>query len=93
MLSVDVVKRNGTRPIEPFERAKLERSIRAAMHSVKTPVGQTEDTAKAVCDIVEQWLASRQEVTSADLRHQATLALQPLHPEAAFLYKHHKAIL
>lgn len=90
---IDIVKRGGKRPTESFERAKLERSIRAALRSVKTPDGQAEDTARVVCDIVEQWLESRHEVTSDDLRRQATRALSPFHPDAAFLYKNFKIIL
>ena len=90
---IDVVKRGGERPTESYERAKLERSIRAALHSIKTPDGQADDTAKAVCDIVEQWLESRHEITSEDLRRKASDALHPLHPEAAFIYKNFKIIM
>lgn len=90
---IDVVKRGGNRPTESFERAKLERSIRAALRSVKAPDGQVRDTAAAVCDIVEQWLENRHEITSADLRRKASGALTPLHPEAAFIYKNYKIIM
>lgn len=90
---IDIVKRGGRRPTESYERAKLERSIRAALRSVKTPDGQSEDTARAVCDIVDQWLESRREVTSDDLRRKATDALNPFHPEAAFIYKNFKIIM
>ena len=90
---IDVVKRGGKRQTETYERAKLERSIRSALRSLKTPDGQTEDTARAVCDLVEQWLESRHEVTSEDLRRKAGEALHPLHPEAAFIYKNYKVIM
>ena len=90
---IDVVKRAGKRPTESYERDKLEQSIRSALRSVKTPDGQTEDTAHAVCDIVDQWLASRHEITSEDLRRKASEALHPLHPEAAFIYKNYKIIM
>ena len=90
---IDIIKRGGERPTESYERAKLERSIRAALHSVKTPDGQAGDTARAVCDIVEQWLESRAEITSDDLRRQAGTALQPLHPDAAFMYQRYKIIM
>lgn len=90
MLAVDVVKRDGERPTEQYERAKLQRSIQAVLQSVNTPDGQASDTAHAVCDLVEQWLATRAEVTSNDLRKQTTIALTPFHPEAAFIYQRHK---
>lgn len=93
MLAVDVVKRGGERPTEAFERAKLERSIRAALLSVRAPDGQAEDTARRVTDIVEQWLADHTEVTSVDVRLRASSALETLHPDAAYLYKHHKVIM
>ena len=93
MKSIDVVKRGKSRTTESFERAKLERSIRAAMRTVKTPDGQADDTARAVCDVVMQWLETRPEVTSADLRRQAAAALHPLHPEAAFIYQNYKVIM
>ncbi len=93
MLAVDIVKRGGARPSERYERAKLERSIRAALLTVRAPEGQANDTARAVCDLVEQWLDSRPEITSDDLRLQASLALERHHPDAAFLYKHHSVIM
>lgn len=93
MLAVDVVKRSGQRPSENFERSKLERSIRATLLSVRTPDGQAEDTARRVTDIVEQWLAQHTEVTSYDIRLQASSALEQHHPDAAYLYKHHKVIM
>jgi transcriptional regulator NrdR family protein len=93
MLAVDIVKRGGQRPTEAFERAKLERSIRATLLSLRTPDGQAEDTARRVTDIVEQWVADHSEVTSVDIRLRAASALEPLHPDAAYLYKHHKVIM
>ena len=93
MLAVDVIKRGGQRPSESFERAKLERSIRAALLSVRTPDGQAEDTARRVTDIVEQWISAHSEVTSVDVRLRASDALAQLHPDAAYLYKHHKVIM
>ncbi len=93
VLSVDVVKRSGERPTEQYERAKLERSLYATLRSVRTPDGQATDTLRAVCDVVEQWVSAHTEITSADIRRQAAVALHTLHPDAAFLYKHHKMIL
>lgn len=92
-LAVDIVKRGGKRPSERFERDKLYASVYAACLSVRSPEGHAKQTAAAVCDVVEQWFENKMEVTSEDLRRQATKALMIHHPEAAYLYKHHRVIL
>lgn len=89
-LSVDVIKRNGQRPTERFEQTKLHASICAACLSVHTPEGQAKSIADAVCRAVAQWLESKPEVTSYDIRNIASRALQEYHTEAAYLYKQHK---
>ena len=89
-LSVDVIKHNGKRPTERFIQDKLYDSICAACLSVHTPTGQAESIANAVCKAVVQWLESKPEVTSYDIRSVAARALQEYHPEAAYLYKQHK---
>lgn len=88
-----VVKRQGKRPTEAFERNKLHASILAACLSVKTPEGQAEATASSVCDAVTEWLADKPEVTSGDIRRKASDVLAKYHPEAAHLYKHHHMII
>lgn len=88
-----VVKRQGKRPTEAFERNKLHASILATCLSVQTPEGQAEATASSVCDAATQWLADKPEVTSEDIRRKATDALARYHPEAAHLYKHHHMII
>jgi hypothetical protein len=50
-------------------------------------------TAKNVCDAVIKWLEQKPEVTSHDLRRKATETLQKYHPEAAYLYKHHRLVM
>jgi len=91
--AVDVVKRGGQRPTERFNRDKLHASVRAACLSVRSPEGHAHDTANSVCDVVIIWLQNKPEVTSSDLRRQATKALETFHPEAAYLYKHHRMIM
>ena len=88
-----IIKRKGQRPSERYERSKLYASVLAALLSVRTPIGQAEATADAVCDSVEDWLASKPEVTSDDLRRKATGALTSYHPDAAYLYKHHQTVI
>lgn len=91
--AIDVVKRGGKRPSEPFDRAKLHHSIQAACLSVRSPEGQAELTATTVCDIVIRWCNTKPEVTSNDLRRKAADALHTLHPEAAYLYKQHRLVI
>lgn len=88
-----VVKRQGKRPTEPFNRDKLYRSLMAACLSVKTPEGQAETTADSVCDAITAWLEDKPEVTSDDIRRKAGSVLEIFHPEAAHLYKHHHLII
>jgi transcriptional regulator NrdR family protein len=91
--AIDIVKRGGNRPSESFSRQKLHTSIRAACLSVRSPDGVAETTASNVCDAVIVWLETKPEVTSADLRRKATETLESFHPEAAYLYKHHRLVI
>lgn len=91
--TIDIVKRGGQRPTESFHRPKLHASVRAACLSVRTPEGEAETTAQRVCDAVITWLEQRTEVTSNDLRRKASDTLQIFHPEAAYLYQHHRLII
>lgn len=87
---IDVVKRGGRRPSEAFSRDKLHSSIVAACLSVQAPIGQAEAIASAVCDNVLEWLATRPEITSDDLRRIAHRRLRVHHPDAAYLYEQHR---
>lgn len=91
--SVNVIKRAGKRPSEAFSRDKLHQSIFATCVSIQRHDGLAEDLAQSVCDTVVTWCATRPEVTSADIRRQAAKALQRLHPDAAYIYEHHKRIM
>lgn len=88
-----VVKRKGQRPSEAFTPEKLHASIVAACLSVRSPEGEAETIAHSVCSHIEQWLEEKPEVTSDDLRRKASEALASLHPEAAYLYKHHQLVI
>lgn len=91
--NVSVIKRGGSRLTEQFERDKLHASVLAACLSVRSPEGMAEVAAKSVCDRVMNWLSIRPEVTSDDLRRVASGHLDFIHPEAAYLYKHHRLVL
>ncbi len=90
---IDVVKRSGRRPTEQFSRDKLHQSIRSACLSVRSPEGEAESTAALVTGAVVVWVESKPAVTSHDLRRLAAAHLERYHPEAAYLYKHHRVII
>ncbi len=90
---IDVVKRSGTRSSEQFNRDKLHKSLKAACLSVRSPEGEAETAASSVCDAVLIWVSDRPEITSADVRRVAAHHLQRIHPDAAYMYKHHHSVL
>lgn len=93
MSVTDVIKRSGQRPTEQFAEDKLRHSIQAACLSVRTPIGEAETIANAVSRQLTAWLAERPEVTSEDLRRKANETLEIYHPDAAYLYKHHRLVI
>lgn len=90
---ITIVKRGGRRPSEDFIRKKLHDSIVAACLSSGSPVGHAEQIGRRVSDSVIIWLESHPEVTTQDLRRVATKELRTYHPDAAYLYEHHRSIL
>lgn len=93
VLAVDVVKQDGRRASESFERDKLHRSIIAACLSVKTPMGQAESIANAVCDSVIGWVHDKPEITSRDIRLTVTKHLHTHHPDAAYMYEQYLVVI
>jgi transcriptional regulator NrdR family protein len=91
--SADIIKRHGQRQSEAFQADKLLRSIVAACLSVRTPEGEANMIGKHVAREVAQWLVHKPEITSTDIRRKASEILENLHPEAAYLYKHHRLII
>ena len=91
--TVHVVKRNSKKAGELFNHDKLYASIYASCLSERCPEGQAKVTATAVCEAVASWCATKPEVTTADIRIQASKALEVLHPNAAYFYKHHRVIV
>ncbi|HEY8886753.1 MAG TPA: ATP cone domain-containing protein [Candidatus Microsaccharimonas sp.] len=88
-----IIKRKGQRPTETFNRDKLHQSIVAASLSARAPEGQADTIAYAVTNYVLEWLESRPEVTSHDIRLVATRHLRAHHPDAAYLYEQHRTTL
>jgi transcriptional regulator NrdR family protein len=92
-LAVDVVKRRGKRVTERFDPDKLYRSLLATCMSEYTPEGHAHDIAHKVSGLVVVWCSDKPEVTSTDIRLQAAKLLERLHPEAAYIYKHHRVMM
>lgn len=91
--TIDIVKRNGRRETESFDSKKLHDSILAACLSAQTAQGHAESIARKVTDEVVDWLRTRPEVTSHDLRRVAVRHLKNHHPDAAYLYEQHRITL
>ena len=87
MANVVIIKQH-KREAEVYNEAKLFASIRAACLAVRTPVGEAETTAKRICQHVIDWLESKGEVTSLDVRLRAAQHLHTYNPDAAYIYAH-----
>lgn len=92
-MTTSVIKQRSPRSREPFDNAKLQRSIAATCRSVRCPDGQAEQIAAQVAQGVEKWLATKPVVTSNDIRRRAAQGLVKLHEEAAYLYQHQPELL
>lgn len=92
MKEVYVLKRK-SKHSEPFDPLKLHRSIASACMAVRALEGEAHITAQKVCGKVLDWLLTKTEVTSADIRRVTTTHLQQYHPEAAYLYEQHRSIM
>jgi len=90
---IDIVKREGQRPSEPFQADKLYASIYAACLSVRAHEGEARKIANTITELVTAWCNTKPEVTSGDLRRVAARHLTAYHPDAAYLYTQHKLIL
>lgn len=77
---------------EPFDERKLFASIYAACLSVSNHSGEAEITADRICKDIVPWLQSKTEITSNDIRHQASKFLKLYNPDAAYIYLHHRII-
>jgi len=91
--TVDIIKHDGKRSTEKFDRSKLHASIMATCLSARTPEGQAKTIASSVCDEVEKWLRQHPEVTSRDIRATSVKHLKRYHPEAAYLHEQHHLII
>ncbi len=85
-----IVKRHGL--TELFDNKKLYASIYASCQAVREPSGSAELIAEKVVADVQAWIEKKHEVTSNDIRAIAATHLQVYHPDAAYIYQHHRVI-
>ncbi len=88
-----VVKGGKRRRSELFDADKLQKSLVAACLASGVPEGYADTTARRVADEVATWLQGKPEVTSSDLRRVAARHMKPYHPDASYLYEHHRSTL
>ncbi len=85
-----IVKRAGHN--ELYEDRKLYASIFSACQSVREPSGSAELIADKVSKDMALWIEKKYEVTSNDIRHTAAAHLKAYHPDAAYMYLHHRVV-
>lgn len=85
-----IVKRAGHN--ELYDERKLYASIFSACQSVREPAGSAELIADRVTKDMATWLETKHEVTSNDIRAQAGQHLKAYHPDAAYMYTHHRVV-
>ena len=90
---VHIIKTGARRHPEVYQPEKLHKSIVSACLSSSAPSGHAESIARRVVDEVEDWLQDRPEITSNDLRRIAAKKLRTYHPNASYLYEHHRSTL
>ena len=85
-----IVKRAGH--TEPYDERKLYASIFSACQSVREPMGSAELIADKVVADMAVWIEQKHEVTSNDIRHNASKHLSVYNPDAGYMYLHHRVV-
>ncbi len=88
-----VVKSGGLHESEIFDPLKLHESLMAACLAVRSLEGEAHMIAQRITEKVIDWLDTKTEVTSNDVRRIAAGNLQTYQPEAAYIYQTYKDIL
>ena len=77
---------------ESYDQRKLYASIYNACLAVRCTENEAELIAEKVVSLVEAWLEPKHEVTSYDITRIASQHFRVYHPDAAFLYEHHRSV-
>lgn len=78
--------------IQAYSESKLIKSIERTLRSEGYSTASAAKNAKIVTVAVRSWIDNKTQITSLDIRRQATKALEAFDPHAALLYKKHKQI-
>jgi hypothetical protein len=78
--------------IDIYNSEKLFQSIYATCLAVNIDKKDAAAIAKKVVAKLDNWLKTKNEVTSADLRHQAGKYLSQFDHHASYLYLHHHIV-
>lgn len=92
-MEVFVAKKKNIHESERFDALKLHRSVTAACLAVRAYEGEAHMTAQRVCEKVIEWLETKTEVTSDDVRRVAASYLSGYKPEAAYVYQNYGAMV
>jgi transcriptional regulator NrdR family protein len=85
-----IVKRKGH--TEPYDERKVYASVFAACQSVREPSGSSELVADKVVKDVNEWIEKKHEVTSNDIRRQASKHLSVYNLDAGHMLLHHRVV-
>lgn len=83
-----IVKRGNK--TEVFDIKKIYASIYASCLSVHEPTQSAELIADKVTKDIINWLINKNEVSSREIRHQASKFLSEINPHAGYLYSQHR---
>lgn len=85
-----VIKRNHKH--ETFDIRKIYASIYAACLSVHMPGPAAEQAAEAVSKDIKQWIETKAEVSTNDIRSLASKKLQQINHHAGLVYGNNRII-
>lgn len=85
-----IVKRAGH--TEKYDERKLYASMYSSLLAVRETDEAAELIAARVTEEMSGWLEKKHEVTSHDIHQHAAHHLMRYHPDAGWIYKHHKNI-
>lgn len=91
-MTAHVIKRRSQHS-EHFDPLKLHRSIVSACLAARAFEGEAHTIAERVCRNVIDWLHTKTEVTSADIRRVASQYLRIYHDDAAYMYEQYRWII